>query len=135
VKERVSRSHSLKETQSRKEKKETKDGQHGLPVSLKQKITNVLYPDREHAESPKESTHGRSNVSHPPPSLYSALDSCLYLAVQASCNPTAVQCNPLFISKWIDYSNKYGFGFQLSDRTVGVLFNDSTRISYSGDRR
>jgi len=45
-----------------------------------------------------------------------------------------VQCNPLFISKWIDYSNKYGFGFQLSDRTVGVLFNDSTRISYSGDR-
>lgn len=44
-------------------------------------------------------------------------------------------CQPLFISKWIDYSNRYGFGFQLSDRSVGVLFNDSTRISYSGDRR
>lgn len=42
--------------------------------------------------------------------------------------------SPLFISKWIDYSNKYGFGFQLSDRSVGVLFNDSTRISYSSDR-
>lgn len=49
-------------------------------------------------------------------------------------NPVAVSINPLFISKWIDYSNKYGFGFQLSDRSVGVLFNDSTRISYSGDR-
>ena len=41
---------------------------------------------------------------------------------------------PVFITKWIDYSNKYGFGFQLSDRSVGVLFNDNTRISYSADR-
>jgi len=40
----------------------------------------------------------------------------------------------VFITKWIDYSNKYGFGFQLSDRSVGVLFNDNTRISYSFDR-
>ena len=42
---------------------------------------------------------------------------------------------PTFITKWIDYSNKYGFGFQLSDRSIGVLFNDNTRISYSADRR
>ena len=52
----------------------------------------------------------------------------------APSNPCPVPVSPLFISKWIDYSNKYGFGFQLSDRSVGVLFNDSTRISYSGDR-
>ena len=31
---------------------------------------------------------------------------------------------PIFVSKWIDYSNKYGFGYQLSDKTVGVLFNE-----------
>ena len=42
---------------------------------------------------------------------------------------------PIFISKWMDYSNKYGFGVQLSDRSIGVLFNDDTRISYSPDRR
>jgi len=41
---------------------------------------------------------------------------------------------PLFIAKWIDYSNKYGFGFQLSDKSVGVFFNDNTRMSYSSDR-
>ena len=35
---------------------------------------------------------------------------------------------PMFISKWVDYSNKFGFGFQLSDGSVGVLFNDSTKI-------
>ena len=46
-----------------------------------------------------------------------------------------VKEGPLFITKWIDYSNKYGFGFQLSDRSVGVLFNDHSRISYSADRR
>lgn len=42
---------------------------------------------------------------------------------------------PIFVSKWIDYSNKYGFGYQLSDRSVGVLFNDNTRISRTADNR
>lgn len=58
----------------------------------------------------------------------------LLFGCAAATNPAAVAVQPLFISKWIDYSNKYGFGFQLSDRAVGVLFNDSTRISFSGDR-
>uniref|UniRef100_A0A0N4ZEJ9 Serine/threonine-protein kinase PLK n=1 Tax=Parastrongyloides trichosuri TaxID=131310 RepID=A0A0N4ZEJ9_PARTI len=33
-----------------------------------------------------------------------------------------------FISKWVDYSDKYGLGYQLSDNSVGVLFNDSTKL-------
>ncbi|XP_044159656.1 serine/threonine-protein kinase PLK1 [Bufo gargarizans] len=38
-------------------------------------------------------------------------------------------CNPIFwISKWVDYSDKYGLGYQLCDNSVGVLFNDSTRL-------
>jgi hypothetical protein len=49
--------------------------------------------------------------------------------------PPVATVAPLFVSKWIDYSNKYGFGFQLSDKSVGVLFNDSTRISFTPDRR
>jgi len=32
------------------------------------------------------------------------------------------------VSKWVDYSDKYGIGYQLSDNSVGVLFNDSTRL-------
>ena len=40
---------------------------------------------------------------------------------------------PLFITKWIDYSNKYGFGYQLSDNSIGVIFNDQTRICQSPD--
>ncbi|CEF66638.1 Serine/threonine-protein kinase polo [Strongyloides ratti] len=33
-----------------------------------------------------------------------------------------------FISKWVDYSDKYGLGYQLSDNSVGVLFNDATKL-------
>lgn len=37
--------------------------------------------------------------------------------------------NPvLWISKWVDYTDKYGLGYQLCDNSNGVLFNDSTRI-------
>lgn len=38
-------------------------------------------------------------------------------------------CSPVFwISKWVDYSDKYGIGYQLCDNSVGVLFNDTTRL-------
>jgi len=37
--------------------------------------------------------------------------------------------NPLFwISKWVDYSDKYGFGYQLCDEGMGVMFNDTTKL-------
>lgn len=36
---------------------------------------------------------------------------------------------PLFwISKWVDYSDKYGFGYQLCDEGMGVMFNDTTKL-------
>ncbi|KAI8826664.1 kinase-like domain-containing protein [Fimicolochytrium jonesii] len=39
----------------------------------------------------------------------------------------------LFITKWIDYSNKYGLGYQLRDGSVGVYFNDATSIILAAD--
>ncbi|XP_064602321.1 serine/threonine-protein kinase PLK1-like [Liolophura sinensis] len=33
-----------------------------------------------------------------------------------------------WVSKWVDYSDKYGLGYQLCDNSVGVLFNDSSRL-------
>lgn len=32
--------------------------------------------------------------------------------------------NPCLISKWVDYSNKYGFSYQMNNDDIGVLFND-----------
>jgi polo-like kinase 1 len=34
----------------------------------------------------------------------------------------------VWVSKWVDYSDKYGFGYQLCDEGVGVVFNDSTKL-------
>lgn len=43
-------------------------------------------------------------------------------------------CIPIFwISKWVDYSDKYGLGYQLCDNSVGVLFNDYTRLIMYAD--
>ncbi|TPX54822.1 hypothetical protein PhCBS80983_g05725 [Powellomyces hirtus] len=39
----------------------------------------------------------------------------------------------IFITKWIDYSNKYGLGYQLRDGSVGVYFNDSTSLILAAD--
>ena len=68
--------------------------------------------------------------------LYEAILNTLNV-MPARNDPNIAVCKegPTFITKWIDYSNKYGFGFQLSDKSVGVLFNDHSRISYSADRR
>lgn len=41
----------------------------------------------------------------------------------------------VFISKWIDYSNKYGLGYQLTNGHVGVYFNDSSSVILSADER
>lgn len=36
---------------------------------------------------------------------------------------------PVFwVSKWVDYTDKYGLGYQLCDNSIGVLYNDNTRV-------
>nr|XP_006811786.1 PREDICTED: serine/threonine-protein kinase PLK1 isoform X2 [Saccoglossus kowalevskii] len=41
-------------------------------------------------------------------------------------DPAAV---PVYwVSKWVDYSDKYGLGYMLSDDSVGVRYNDSTKL-------
>ncbi|XP_077980864.1 serine/threonine-protein kinase PLK1-like isoform X2 [Glandiceps talaboti] len=47
-------------------------------------------------------------------------------------NPKATEV--VWVTKWVDYSNKYGFGYQLSDNSVGVMFNDNSRICFLPDR-
>lgn len=38
---------------------------------------------------------------------------------------------PVYVVAWVDYSNRFGFGCQLSDGTVCVLLNDGTGVSAS----
>ena len=41
----------------------------------------------------------------------------------------------MWVSKWADYSDKYGFGYALSDESIGVAFNDLTKILLLTDGR
>lgn len=42
---------------------------------------------------------------------------------------TDPSAQPIYwVSKWVDYSDKYGFGYQLCDDSVGVMFNDTTKL-------
>ncbi|XP_055543960.1 serine/threonine-protein kinase polo [Wyeomyia smithii] len=60
-----------------------------------------------------------SLIASKPPKLMANLDD-------ENTDP-AVQ--PLFwVSKWVDYSDKYGFGYQLCDEGMGVMFNDTTKL-------
>lgn len=41
----------------------------------------------------------------------------------------------VFIVSWVDYCNKYGMGYALTDGSVGVHFNDSTSVVLSADKQ
>ncbi|XP_009987703.1 PREDICTED: serine/threonine-protein kinase PLK3, partial [Tauraco erythrolophus] len=41
----------------------------------------------------------------------------------------------VWVSKWVDYSNKYGFGYQLSNRSIGVLFNNGTHMTLTAGKQ
>jgi len=39
----------------------------------------------------------------------------------------------IWVSKWVDYSDKYGFGYALCDESIGVVFNDLTKLLLLSD--
>lgn len=41
----------------------------------------------------------------------------------------------VFIVSWVDYCNKYGMGYALTDGSVGVHFNDSTTLILAADKQ
>lgn len=41
----------------------------------------------------------------------------------------------VWVSKWVDYSDKYGFGYSLNDDSIGVVFNDLTKLVLLADGR
>jgi len=56
----------------------------------------------------------------------------VYIMEDLTEDPSAT---PMFwISKWVDCSDKYGLGYQLCDNSIGVLFNDTTKIVLMADQ-
>ncbi|KAG5841322.1 serine/threonine-protein kinase PLK2b [Anguilla rostrata] len=68
--------------------------------------------------------------------LISVMKNCLENMPKADDFPNEnLGLNFLWVTKWVDYSNKYGFGYQLSNHVVGVLFNNGTHMSLLSDRK
>uniref|UniRef100_A0A673BF92 Serine/threonine-protein kinase PLK3 n=1 Tax=Sphaeramia orbicularis TaxID=375764 RepID=A0A673BF92_9TELE len=65
------------------------------------------------------------------------LNSCLATMPAATRNPPCLSRPQsfLWVTKWVDYSNKYGFGYQLSNQNIGVLFNEGTHLSLCEQRK
>ncbi|XP_022240033.1 serine/threonine-protein kinase PLK1-like isoform X1 [Limulus polyphemus] len=110
------------------------------PVKLPAVPEGVTMPDKQG----KPEKVVKPSVSDVPPDYYlSDMFSMLTSVVGAkpadkavvqedeALDPAAI---PIFwVSKWVDYTDKYGLGYQLCDNSVGVLFNDSTRIILLAD--
>jgi POLO box duplicated region len=43
--------------------------------------------------------------------------------------------SPVIVSKWVDYTDKFGIGYVLSDGSIGCLFNDSTSCVVRGGEK
>ncbi|XP_028714440.1 inactive serine/threonine-protein kinase PLK5 [Peromyscus leucopus] len=54
---------------------------------------------------------------------------CLDAGPMAAQDPPGEQQPVLWAPKWVDYSLKYGFGYQLSDGSSGVLFRDGSHMA------
>ncbi|CAG5896726.1 unnamed protein product [Menidia menidia] len=65
------------------------------------------------------------------------LNNCLANMPAANRNPPCLSRPQsfLWVTKWVDYSNKYGFGYQLSNQSIGVLFNEGTHLSLCDQRK
>ncbi|KAM9106626.1 inactive serine/threonine-protein kinase PLK5 [Megaptera novaeangliae] len=58
-----------------------------------------------------------------------SLRLCLDSGAPAMQDPPGEQRPILWAPKWVDYSSKYGFGYQLSDGGSGVLLRDGTHMA------
>ncbi|XP_029641023.1 serine/threonine-protein kinase PLK1 [Octopus sinensis] len=73
--------------------------------------------------------------------LLEVLESCIESPIKETISEdhiSSIHLNSqdvVWVTKWVDYTNKYGFGFQLSDNSIGVFFNDTSRIVIAPDQR
>eukprot|EP00096_Caligus_rogercresseyi_P007052 TRINITY_DN2435_c0_g1_i1.p1 TRINITY_DN2435_c0_g1~~TRINITY_DN2435_c0_g1_i1.p1 ORF type:complete len:627 (-),score=198.48 TRINITY_DN2435_c0_g1_i1:666-2522(-) len=130
-----------------KEPEESKPPPGCVPVGLKLKLASIFsYSNSSSSATSSSSSSSSANSSsssiHSSLKTSSSSSSILSEALEhlRSCIsqssggkdldfPSPVEFIPVFVTKWIDYSNKHGFGYRLSDGSVGAYLNDGSHIS------
>ncbi|CAD7925467.1 unnamed protein product [Amoebophrya sp. A120] len=80
---------------------------------------------------PSPGHHQSNSYSKPPPTSKPVLQpqSTAVQSIAKPPQPGGDETLPeLWVTKWVDYSSKYGIGYVFSDHSIGVYFNDSTKI-------
>ena len=110
------------------------------------------YSELKHLISPSEACTKRQPSSHPSPTnsddlqelimMHSRLEECLANYERIQNGGPKVEC-PLkggevwgakkWVTRYVDYTSKYGLGFLLNDGSSGVYFNDSTKAVHSAE--
>lgn len=67
--------------------------------------------------------------------MHQKLEGFFVKGVAEQANPSTIQSPTVWVVKWVDYSNKYGLGYQLSNNIFGAYFNDSTKMMAVGNSR
>ncbi|KAF9225661.1 Pkinase-domain-containing protein [Gyrodon lividus] len=116
------------------------DEQENIPPARKDPKGKERARD-EHKEAPVQD--GRVESPQPKLNGFDAAAQTLTLAFDAKAagklfrDPREDVCLPderVFIVSWVDYCNKYGMGYALTDGSVGVHFNDSTTLILAADK-
>ena len=81
------------------------------PNITKEIIPTIIFPDKVHENIELKEPPGKP------------------VEIPSSSNPSPM----VWVTKWVDYSTKYGLGYLLSNNSCGVFFNDSTKIVLDPD--
>ena len=103
-----------------------KESESSKPHFLSEEISPALRPFKQE-ENENEDPKTLENVDDKKKSKWTSIT----IEKASKIGPGA--WNKVLISKWIDYSSKYGLGYKLSNGIYGVIFNDSTKIVLSKD--
>jgi len=113
-------------------------------VQLNRDSRNVAVAPSNYGENGLIENSSKKNENEIPKQCYlSELHQQLEKVVKS--NPTSratvmedeaedPKLSPMYwVSKWVDYSDKYGFGYALCDESIGVVFNDLTKLLLLSD--
>lgn len=85
-----------------------------------------MSPRTETSCTIRQNLSPRENISSP--RLLPSSSNKLFVCVSR----LKIDGDELWVQKWVDYSDKYGLGFKLSNGIVGAHFNDITKITMDG---
>ncbi|KAJ3171979.1 Cell cycle serine/threonine-protein kinase cdc5/MSD2 [Geranomyces variabilis] len=107
----------------------------GSTMRGKQSIDGVRSTSQKSPGSLQSSGGSRQNIRRSVLSeMHANLQAALSKSSFSSVDHSELSPPRVFISKWIDYSNKYGVGYHLRGGSVGVYFNDSTSLILAADK-